>query len=193
MKVFGASPSSTQMYFLSTVVSAYYEYTIAYNDTGIILWTLNGTDTLSSANPQLSLGAVQMYAGPYSSPPLATQKEGFRPLAYLLGAAGLPGRLDSSDTRALSLVYAAGSLWGTFATGTYVNNRTLTGAAVVQVSGLVQEEMMILNFSVTNVASWAEGLACVHMPEQPSCRGIMARHLPGKGLQQKQQSTSAFC
>lgn len=130
MKVFGPAPSAAQMHFLSTLAV----FTDDGTSTDIILWTINNTDTLSSASPQLSLNAWEMYAGPYGVPPPANQKDGFRPYAQDQNQAGTPGFLDTSDTRVLSVVYAAGKLWGAFTTSTNVNGRTLTGSAIVQVS-----------------------------------------------------------
>lgn len=115
----------------------------------LILWTLDGTDTLDEATPQLSLAKEILDVDRYTVPQNAVQKEGIAPLRECLndttgaffgtncGAAlfGLPpqnvpiGTLDAGDSRVLDVRYANGKLWAVLGTGVEIGGETQTGVA----------------------------------------------------------------
>ncbi|MEO8429654.1 MAG: hypothetical protein ABI651_21390 [Verrucomicrobiota bacterium] len=88
-------------------------------DNRITVWAITGTRTLDNSTPTLAIQNIVVSSQVYGQPPLATQRDGARPLADLiaLGVFGPPvqeppGLIDSNDDRMNQVVFAAGKLFG---------------------------------------------------------------------------------
>ena len=75
----------------------------------IAVWALNGTGTLTSATPSVTLSQQLISSQSYDVPPDATQKAGSRPLGASLGAP--ISLLSTNDHRMQQVVFAHGRLW----------------------------------------------------------------------------------
>ncbi len=83
-------------------------------DTNLALWFMSNTASLNGLFPSLSLTQTTIAALPYSSPDIAIQRPG--PLPYGSTQGGALPFIDGGDTRVLSVSYAGGKLYATFAT-----------------------------------------------------------------------------
>lgn len=116
-----ATPSSPPPSQLGT---AYFVSNLAVFNPGgiatqILLWTLSGTASLETSQPQLQLTADVVVTGTYIRPEFrANQKRGYNPLGSSLSLGGFQvepaGGLSPGDSRVQSLVMAGGKLWGAF-------------------------------------------------------------------------------
>jgi hypothetical protein len=96
-------------FFLST-------QSVRYSDNGFGLWALTNTASLNTT-PNLRLMQTVIPGIPYTYPDVATQKPGLLPYGSTLTPPGLLAFIDGGrDSRVLSLAYAAGRLFATFAT-----------------------------------------------------------------------------
>jgi hypothetical protein len=96
-------------YFLST--QAAYSY-----DGNVALWAMSNTASLGTTNPSPALVQTIIPALTYIFPDVATQPGGPLPYGSTLSPPGLLEFLDGGDSRVLSLSYASGRLFATFAT-----------------------------------------------------------------------------
>jgi len=111
----------------------------------IVLWTLTGTGTLSSATPALSLSATPITVDAYAIPPKSNQPAtGDWPQGQCLNIPacataillGVPDPFtevishpDSNDTRMQQTWYANGKLWGALDTAATINGQNKAAIA----------------------------------------------------------------
>ena len=104
------------------------------SDTQVSVWAMSNTSSLL-AMPNLQLAQIFTPVLPYSLPPSATQRTGPIPYGASLTPPRLISSLDGNDLRTLSVVYAGGRLYVTFATAVSdENNNFLVGGAYVILS-----------------------------------------------------------
>jgi hypothetical protein len=186
----GSTDATNTEYFLS---AADFNSTL---DNRIAVWQLTGTDTLSSATPNVTLTGKTVSSEVYGQPPAAQQSDsGVFPLRDgLIGGSvqlALYGvqfdngtyhteLLNSNDDRMNEVVYAGGKLYG--AVNTVVktaNGPTLNGIAwfVVNPSGTManqgylsvnQENLMFPAFGVNSAGKGAIGVTIVGTDMHPS-------------------------
>ena len=121
-------------------------------DTNVALWAMSNTASINAPQPSLTLTRILVPTEAYVFPDIATQQPGptpygtslFQPLETIDG---------NPDSRMLSVVYAGGRLYGTFATEIVDSstNRSAVGGAYVIISPGVSQW-------TTNRASVAPGL-----------------------------------
>jgi len=153
----------------------------------LILWTLDKTNTLSSATPQISLSHRVLDVNRYTVPQNSVQKDGIVPLRDCLadttGAffgfncglvvgidppVSLPvGTIDSGDSRVLDVRYANGRVWAVLGTGAEVGGETQTGvgwfilnpnAATVEKQGVLALEGENLIYPTVGVTTSGRGV-----------------------------------
>lgn len=117
--------------------------------TNILLWTLTGTSSLSSATPSLSLSNTAITVDQYAIPPKSNQKAGDFPQGQCINDTTMvtpfgPGcwqilfvvepahdevisHLDSNDTRMQQVWYANGKVWGALDTAITVAGANKAG------------------------------------------------------------------
>jgi hypothetical protein len=121
-------------------------------DNRIGLWSATNTRQLDRDDPEVQIERTIINTGTYTFPPGANQKVGNVPLRDCLNDTTLPtpfgpgcwqlffdppgpahneveGVLDSSDSRFLTVTYAAGLLWGALGTGVNVDGKIKAGIA----------------------------------------------------------------
>lgn len=125
-------------------------------DNRIGLWAATHTEDLNDAVPSIQLNSVLLDSQTYTFPPAADQKAGSIPLADCIndtkiatpfgpgcwqliftkkpGPREVEGKLDSSDSRFLTVTYAAGRLWGALGTGVNVGGQIKAGIAYFVIS-----------------------------------------------------------
>jgi hypothetical protein len=75
----------------------------------VAIYAISNTSSLNTATPSLGLSRVDLRTQTYAFPPVATQKDGPRPLGELVG---LPApSLDTIDGRINQMMYANEKLW----------------------------------------------------------------------------------
>jgi len=108
--------------------------------TQLLVWSLTGTSTMSSATPAV-LSNAKLDVGQYTLPPSAEQKSGNQPLRTCLNSnpcslvlegiadpfAEKSANLDSNDTRMQQVTWVNGSLWGAIDTGLNTSNQKQAG------------------------------------------------------------------
>lgn len=132
-------PPTGSMYFLSS--------DNAFEDSGasttLYLWTLNGTSTIGSGNPAITLTPKAVTVPKYAAPPLTQQPEGVTPLRDCLNVTacaktllGTPNRYkevlesyDSSDGRVMQTAWSGGKVWGALDTAVDVDGAPRPGVA----------------------------------------------------------------
>ena len=108
-------------YFLST--QAQFSF-----DGNVALWAMSNTASMATANPNLLLNQILVPSLPYLSPDIAVQRPGPLPYASSLSPAGTLAFIDGSDQRVLSVTYAGGRLYATFASQVFdEDNHSLVG------------------------------------------------------------------
>jgi hypothetical protein len=105
----------------------------------VAYWWIPNTASLNTASPQLSLKVKMLPSENYGIPPLSNQKPGPVPLRDCLNtdcagdgdpyAPEQEGGLDSSDTRILTAVYAAGHVYSALDTAMQVSGNVHAGVA----------------------------------------------------------------
>jgi hypothetical protein len=117
----------------------------------LIVWALTNTRSLDWPTPALTLRRTLVPVDPYRVPPQSDQKAGPFPLGQCINDTTLStplglgcwrllfatepdhteveGKLDSSDSRMLTLTFAHGKLWGALDTGVTVGCEERAGAA----------------------------------------------------------------
>ena len=104
-------------------------------DNKLAVWMMTNTSSLGNANPNLSLTSTLSSVLTYSFPDVAVQRPGPLPYGSGLTPSGVLAYLDGGDNRVLSVSYAGGRLYVTFATGvTDETGQRLVGGAYVVLS-----------------------------------------------------------
>ena len=120
-------------------------------DNRIGLWAAKNTESLDRSDPSIQLDRAALASETYTFPPAADQKAGSTPLADCIndnklttpfgpgcwqliflkkpGPKDVEGRLDSSDSRFLTVTFAAGRVWGALGTGVNVGGQVKAGIA----------------------------------------------------------------
>ncbi len=102
-------------------------------DNKLAVWMMTNTSSLGNASPSLSLTSTLSSVLTHVFPDVATQRPG--PLPYGSSVSGVLAYLDGGDNRVLSVSYAGGRLYVTFATGvTDEDGQQLVGGAYVVLS-----------------------------------------------------------
>jgi hypothetical protein len=102
-------------------------------DNKLAVWMMTNTSSLGNANPNLSLTSTLSSVLTHVFPDVATQRPG--PLPYGSSVSRVLAYLDGGDNRVLSVSYAGGRLYVTFATGvTDEDGQQLVGGAYVILS-----------------------------------------------------------
>ncbi len=149
----------------------------------LIVWALNNTRSLNSANPSLSLTRTIVPSLRYAIPPPSVQRPGTIPLGEYLYEATQPGVIDTSDSRVLDARFANGKLWAVLGTAASVGGQERAGVA-----------WFVLNASVSNagvsasirsqgiLALTGESLAYPTLGVTQSGRGVMGFTRVGETL-----------
>jgi len=99
-------------------------------DNKLAVWLMTNTSSLGNADPSPILTSTLSSVLTHVYPDVATQRPG--PLPYGSSVSGVLAYLDGGDNRVLSVSYAGGRLYATFATGvTDEDARQLVGGAYV--------------------------------------------------------------
>ena len=126
---------------------------IATGANALSVWAMVNTSSLDTLSPKPLLTRIVVPTQAYSPPPYASQKPG--PLPY--GQTQIPGflaPLDSSDSRMLSLVAAAGRLFVTFDTAvTDEKGRFLAGVAYFVLSPTLRGTLTATVLSQGNLSA----------------------------------------
>lgn len=126
-------------YFLANGGVEFFVSTATVAGNSVALWALSNTSSLIT-EPQLLLTRIGVPTQNYSSPPVATQPPGFRPYGSSLVPPGQLPFIESGDTRALSLMYAAGRLYVAVASRvTDEAGRSLAGGAYIVLSPTIRK------------------------------------------------------
>ena len=106
----------------------------------LAIWAMSNTSSLAFGQPNPVLLENFIPTLNYSSPQSATQPEGLRPYGSSLVPPGPLPFIDGGDTRVLSLSYAGGNLYVTFATNVPdpVTSASLVGGAFVVLTPTIQ-------------------------------------------------------
>jgi hypothetical protein len=132
----GAFAPSTE-YFLSAL-----QFGPSNFDNRIAVWALTGTNTLSSANPNVALTHAVLGSEVYGMPSASDQKgivsAALTPLAASLKQEKLDF-LNTNDDRMNQVVYASGTLWSGVNTAVAANGPARTGIAWFAVTPSVSD------------------------------------------------------
>ena len=141
---FAIHPATTPpnvSYFMTTSGTEYFASSLSTSSvsSGLAIWGMSNTSSLSSSAPALSLIFTIVPTLTYSFPDVATQRPGSLPYGSSLNPPGVLEFLDGGDTRILSLSYAAGSLYASMATEVRdETGRRLVGGAYFVLAPLVR-------------------------------------------------------
>ena len=170
-------------------------------DNRIGLWAATHTEDLDDSPPSLQLNSAVLASQTYTFPPAADQKAGSIPLAECIndtkivtpfgqgcwqilftkrpGAREVEGKLDSSDSRFLTVTYANGFVWGALGTGANVGGQIKAGIAYFVIS----PSLSLAGSSIVKQGYVAVANNNVIYPAiavTPAGSGIMAMTLTGR-------------
>ncbi len=111
----GGRYASDREYFLSTPDFNGFATSGGVGAQAVVLWTLTGTSTLSSATPSLTITDSVVPSEPFATPVNAAQKPGPRPLGQSLKEPLPP--ISVNDDRMQQVEYAGGRLYSSLNTG----------------------------------------------------------------------------
>lgn len=136
---FAIQPATTPpdtSYFLANGGLEYFVSTRTTSDNNLAVWAMFNTSSLGTAAPNLFLTRLVVPALTYLFPDVATQRPGPLPYGSTLFPPGALAFIEGGlDSRVLSVVYAGGRLYVTFATEvTAENGRNFVGGAYVMLS-----------------------------------------------------------
>lgn len=130
-----ASAPPTGSNFIASGGLEFFVSSIATGNNVLSVWAVSNTSSLGTANPSLALTRITVPSLSYSVPINALQRPGPLPYGSTLNPPGVEPLIDTSDTRTLSVMYAAGRLYATLGTLlTDENGRFVAGAAYVVLS-----------------------------------------------------------
>ncbi len=158
---FAIQPATTPPRASYLVANGGVEYmasTIAGSDAGdtLAIWALANTSSLAGASPKLTLTQTVASIFLYSTPNVASQRDGPLPYGSSLDPPGPLANIDGGDTRVLSLTYAGARLYTTFSTSVLdQNNDNVVGGALVVLSptirgGVFQARVLNENHLIVN-------------------------------------------
>jgi hypothetical protein len=132
---FAVQPATTPphaSYFLGAGGVEYFASTVFTFSTGnaVAIYAMSNTSSLATTHPAPRLVQTIVPTFSYAFPDVAVQPDGPRPYGASIGSFAPLPFIDGGDTRALSLSYAGGRLYLTFATAAADGNgRTVVGGA----------------------------------------------------------------
>jgi hypothetical protein len=103
-------------YFMSTPDFNGFATTGGAGAQAVVVWTLRGTSTLSSASPHLKLSLDKVASEPFAPPVNASQRPGPIPFGNLVHASSVSA-LSANDDRMQQVEYTGGHLFGSLNTG----------------------------------------------------------------------------
>jgi hypothetical protein len=171
------------------------------SDDRIGLWAATNTQSLDRDEPSIDLGRTILRSQAYVFPPASDQKAGDFPLGQCINdtTASTPfgpgcwqfifvkepahneveGKLDSSDTRFLTVTYAGGLIWGALGTGVNVGGQVKAGIAYFVISPSTDdlETSTIVKQGYVGVAN--NNVLYPSIAVTPAGKGIIAMTLTG--------------